>query len=150
MSRLIIAAAVVAVAGLVAWWAQRKKVDPPTRPDSWTIPAQLDRADFVSPHMPWLVVVFSSATCAVCQLVVEKSKALASRQVAVQEVEYGADKPLHERYRIDAVPTTIIVDGLGVVRKSFVGPISATDLWAAAAEVRDGVDGVPPSTKSTP
>ena len=137
MSRLIIAAAVAVVGGLVALWAQRKRVDAPTRPDNWTIPAQLDRADFVSPEMPWLVVVFSSATCAVCQLVVQKSKALASRQVAVQEVEYGADKALHERYGIDAVPTTVIVDGRGVVRKSFVGPISATDLWAAAAEVRD-------------
>ncbi len=143
MSRLIIAAAVIVVAGLIAWWAQRNKVDPPTRPEHWTIPAQLDRADFDSPEVPWLVVVFSSATCGVCQLVVAKSKALASRQVAVQEVEYGTDQSLHDRYGVDAVPTTIIVDQLGVVRRSFVGPVSATDLWAAAAEARDDLPAQP-------
>ena len=87
--------------------------------------------------------MFSSATCGVCQLVVAKSKALASRQVAVQEVEYGTDQSLHDRYGVDAVPTTIIVDQLGVVRRSFVGPVSATDLWAAAAEARDDLPAQP-------
>ena len=43
---------------------------------------------------------------------------------------------------IDAVPALVVVDRLGVVRRSFIGPVSATHLWAALAEVRG--DTVPP------
>ena len=137
MSRVIIAAAVVAVAALVAWWASRRTADAPTRPDNWTVPAQLDRGDFAASDASWLVVVFSSATCDTCRLVVAKAEALASSHVAVQEVEYGAHRALHERYGIDAVPTTVIADHEGIVRGSFVGPVTAADLWAAVAEARN-------------
>jgi hypothetical protein len=44
---------------------------------------------------------------------------------------------LHQKYKVDAVPIAVIADRDGVVRASFVGPMSATDLWAAVAEVRD-------------
>ena len=37
----------------------------------------------------------------------------------------------------DAVPTIVVADEQGVVRASFVGPPSATDLWAAVAKARD-------------
>jgi hypothetical protein len=37
------------------------------------------------------------------------------------------------------VPTLLIVDRDGVVQKGFLGPASATDIWAALARVRDGV-----------
>jgi hypothetical protein len=57
--------------------------------------------------------------------------------VAVQEVEVGVDADLHGRYSIDAVPTTIIADADGVVRGSFLGPVSATHLWARLAELRE-------------
>jgi hypothetical protein len=43
---------------------------------------------------------------------------------------------LHERYHIEAVPTLVIADREGVVRASFMGPMTATDLWAACAEAR--------------
>ncbi len=43
---------------------------------------------------------------------------------------------LHRKYHIDAVPIVVVADRLGVVRASFVGPMSATDLWAAVAEAR--------------
>ena len=33
--------------------------------------------------------------------------------------------------------TVLVADDRGVVRKSFVGPTSATHLWAAVAEARD-------------
>jgi hypothetical protein len=32
---------------------------------------------------------------------------------------------------------TLVVDDNGVVRTSFVGPVSATHLWAAVAEARE-------------
>ena len=48
-----------------------------------------------------------------------------------------ADRALHERYAIEAVPTTLIADPEGVVVASFLGPVTATDLWAAVAEARE-------------
>ncbi len=60
-----------------------------------------------------------------------------SKEVAVAEVEYGDAKALHEKYQIDAVPTLLICDALGVVRKHFLGPVNATDMWAAVAEIRE-------------
>jgi hypothetical protein len=35
------------------------------------------------------------------------------------------------------VPTALVVDAEGVVAASFVGPVTATDLWAAVAEARE-------------
>ena len=66
-----------------------------------------------------------------------KAKVLATPAVAVQEVEFTEHRALHERYRIEAVPTTVIADGDGVVRERYLGPVSATDLWAGVAAVRD-------------
>jgi len=51
-------------------------------------------------------------------------------------VEFPDRKDLHDRYGIDAVPTVVVVDADGVVRGSFIGPVTATDLWAGVAEIR--------------
>ena len=102
------------------------------------MPGQLDRADFPEPGAPWLVAVFTSGTCDACAATVAKAQALASPSVTVAEIELAARPELHRRYAIDAVPLLVLADGEGVVRASFVGPPSATDLWAAVAEVRDG------------
>jgi hypothetical protein len=137
MERLLIAVAIVVVVGVVATVVRsRRSPDAPTQ-RRFSIPEQLDRADFVSPQAPWLVAVFTSATCDVCRSVVGKALVLASDDVAVEEVEYGADRTRHERYGIDAVPTTVVADAAGVVVAWFVGTVTATDLWAAVAEVRD-------------
>jgi thioredoxin-like negative regulator of GroEL len=100
------------------------------------VPTQLDRADFDRPDAPWLVVVFSSTTCLSCADAVEKAEVLASAEVVVQDVEVTANPDLHRRYGIDAVPVTVVADGDGVARASFVGAPSATDLWAAVADLR--------------
>ena len=131
------AVAVIAVALVVAWAVQRRRPDSPTG-GRWSVPGQLDRADFPEREVPWLVAVFTSARCAACAATVAKAQALASSSVAVAEVELGAEPELHRRYAIDAVPLLVLADGEGVVRASFVGPPSATDLWAAVADVRDG------------
>jgi hypothetical protein len=135
MDRLALAAAVVAVAALVAFVVARKKPAPPTQP-RWSAPQQLDRADFDRPEAPWLVAVFTSATCDSCATAMEKAGVLASADVAVCEVEARAQADIHQRYGIEAVPITVVADSDGVVRASFVGPASATDLWAAVAEAR--------------
>ena len=137
MDRLFIAAAFLAVAVGVALVLRRRRPDPPTQP-RWTVPAQLDRQDFSRPEAAWLVAIFTSSTCGSCAELVDKAVALASEAVEVQEVEFVACRELHERYGIDAVPTVVIANDEGVVRGSFVGPVSAADLWAKVAEVRGG------------
>jgi hypothetical protein len=127
--------AVVAV-GVAAVLRRRGGHDGPIQGPAWTAPEQLDRQDFDRPDAAWLVVVFSSATCDSCAAMVDKARVLASADVAVQEVEAGARPELHERYRIEAVPITVVADGAGVVQASFIGPATATDLWAAVAGLR--------------
>jgi hypothetical protein len=141
VARLLVVAAVVVVAVVVALVVQRRRPDAPVR-TGFSIPEQINRADFTRPDAPWLVAVFTSATCATCADVWTKASVLASDDVAVQEVEYGRDRALHDRYAIDAVPALVVVDREGVVQRSFLGPVSATHLWAALAEVRG--EAVPP------
>jgi hypothetical protein len=136
MDRLAVAAAIVVVAVVVAVVARRRRPDAPTQPGR-AVPAQLDRSDFARPDAPWLVAVFTSATCDACAGVVAKAEVLASDDVAVEPVEWQSRKDVHARYRIDGVPLLVIADAAGVVRGSFAGPVSATDLWAAVAAARE-------------
>jgi hypothetical protein len=136
VERVLLAAVVVVVAVVVALILERRRPEAPTA-GNWAVPAQLDRADFAHPDAPWLVAVFTSATCDSCAKAVEQAKVMASDEVAVDEAEVKARPDLHRRYHIDAVPITVVADREGVVRRSFTGPPSATDLWAAVAGVRD-------------
>jgi hypothetical protein len=52
-------------------------------------------------------------------------------------VEHARDRVLHDRYRIEAVPATLVADDQGVVVASFVGPVAVADLWAAVAAARE-------------
>ena len=135
MERLVLFAVLAAVAGLAALLLRRRQPEPPTQA-RWQVPVQLDRADFAEPGKPWLVAVFTSATCDTCKDVRSKAEVLATNEVAVAVAEYPAAKAIHDRYRIDAVPLVVIADDRGVVRKSFLGPVTATDLWAACAAAR--------------
>lgn len=131
---LVLAGAVIAVAALV----RRRRPDAPTGAAAGHLPpVQIDRADFERPDAPWLVVVFTSATCSTCEKVAAAAAVLESDQVAVQVVEATAHPELHERYGIVAVPITAIADAAGVVGNGFAGPVSATHLWAALAELRE-------------
>jgi hypothetical protein len=106
MERLIIAAVIIAVVGVVALVSRsRRTPDAPTQRRN-NVPEQIDRSDFARPDAPWLVTIFSSATCDVCKGVAERAAVLIS-------------------------------DTQGVTRKHFVGPVNATDMWAAVAEIRD-------------
>ncbi|MEP1122564.1 MAG: thioredoxin domain-containing protein [Ilumatobacter sp.] len=137
MARVLIALVIVVVAAGVAYVVQRRRVpDAPTQ-RRYHVPEQLDRSDFARPDAPWLVAVFTSQTCDMCAQVAGKAAVLESDDVAVQTLEFTQRRDLHERYRIDAVPTLLIVDAIGVTRHSFLGPMTATDLWAAVAEARE-------------
>jgi len=136
MPQLVVAAGVIAVALTVGLILRgRQHVDAPTQP-SRGLPSQLDRRDFDRPDAAWLVAVFSSGTCSSCADVVRKALVLESPEVAVADVEYTAARGLHAKYEIEAVPLLVVVDREGVVQAGFVGPVSATDLWAAVAEAR--------------
>ena len=137
MERLITAWVLAGVVVAIAAVAQRRRRPADPVRTGYAVPQQLVRAEFARPDAPWLVAVFTSATCSTCAGVWERAQHLESGAVAVQEVELSADPTLHERYRIEAVPTTVIADGDGTVRRHFLGPVTATDLWAAVAEARE-------------
>jgi hypothetical protein len=136
VERLLLALVLVVVAAVVARVLRARRPEPPTQARRWPVPMQLDRADFVDDAKPWLVVVFTSTACDSCAQAIEKAQVLACDEVAVLDVPFQARKDLHERYHIEVVPLTLVVDPEGVVQKSFVGTPTATDLWAAAAEAR--------------
>jgi hypothetical protein len=136
MDRLLLALGIAVVAAVIALVMRGRGTDAPTQATG-RIPEQLDRADFAEPDKPWLVVVFTSATCDACRDVRSKAEVLATGEVSVAVSEYPRHKAIHERYRIDAVPLVVIADDRGVVRKSFLGPVSATDLWAGVAAARE-------------
>jgi hypothetical protein len=136
VTQVLVVLVVGAVAVVVAALLRRRGTDAPEQGPSWAVPTQVDRADFERPDAPWLVTVFSSATCLSCRGTWEKAVLLDSEAVAVQEVEAVARRDLHERYGIEAVPMVLVADASGAVVRSFLGPPTATDLWAALAELR--------------
>ena len=138
MERLLVAAVLIVVAVAAAGVLQRMRAraDAPTQ-SRWSVPTQLDRADFEGGDVPWLVAVFTSATCDSCARALEKAEVLRSRSVTVVDIPYQERKDLHTRYSVDVVPMILVAGTDGVVAASFVGVPTATDLWAAVAEARD-------------
>lgn len=107
---------------------------------AYRVPTSIQRADFAEPDKAWLVAVFSSETCAGCIDTFEAARQLRSEEVSVEEVEVVRHKALHDKYGIDAVPTTLVCDATGAVRRWFLGPTSAAGLWGAVAELRSDED----------
>lgn len=139
MDRFAVAAVLAVAAVVVARLVERRRPAPPTQSGvraGWAPPGQLDRDDFEGPARPWLVAVFTSATCESCKEATAKAAVLASPEVAFQEIPWQERKDLHDRYDIEVVPTTVVADAEGVVHAAFVGAPTATDLWAALAEAR--------------
>jgi hypothetical protein len=134
----VIAVVLFVVLAAVAWWLERRRrVEPPMQ-GRGTAPAQLDRADFPRPDAPWLVVLFTSSACEGCAGLLAKAAPLESDDVVVTEIEFSARRDLHERYAIDAAPTTLLADAQGVVRGVLIGSFGASELWNALAELRAG------------
>src|SRR3989442_12597520 len=85
MERVVVAVALAAAILAVAGMLRRRRPEAPTQA-RWDVPAQLDRRDFDGADVPWLLAVFTSATCASCAEAVAKAAPLASADVVVQEV----------------------------------------------------------------
>jgi hypothetical protein len=136
MIRLLPAVVLATAVALLAIWLQRRRPAAGPVVERHHVPTSVARDDFVRPDADWLVVVFTSATCDSCAATWEVARQLESPAVATQDVEVTVEPALHERYGIDAVPTTVVCDGEGGVVRSFLGPVTATHLWAAVAEAR--------------
>jgi hypothetical protein len=135
VERMVLAGVLGLAAVVAAAFVRRRQPPGPTLVPGGP-PRHLDRADFVRPDAPWLVVLFSSRTCDSCVDLAAKLVPLECEEVAVQEVEWSEHRDLHRRYGIDSVPLVSVVNGAGDVRAGFVGRVTATDLWAAVAEAR--------------
>jgi hypothetical protein len=143
VDRLLLVFAGLAVAGAIALVVRTRgpQRQPATAtgaegPQRYPVPTLLTRADFPDEASPWLVVVFTSSTCDSCARTWESARQLAGGPVAVAEVTVQDEPDLHERYGIEAVPIIVVADADGVVRASFVGPPTTTDLWGTVAELR--------------
>jgi hypothetical protein len=136
VERVLLLVVLAAAAAAVALVIERRRRPPAPTNVRHKLPQRLDRRDFARPEAPWLVAVFTSATCHTCGGVWDKARHLASDGVAVQDIEVTADPEVHRKYAIDAVPAVVVADGSGVVRAGFLGPVTATDLWATVAELR--------------
>ncbi len=134
--RTTIAFAVLLIAGAMSLILRQRKSDAPAQVRG-AVPHQLNWHDFTTVNKSWLVVVFTSSTCDACRNVATKALVLESNEVAVKLIDFIDKRDLHKRYHIDSVPTTMIADSQGVVRFATVGPVTATDLWAALAKCRD-------------
>jgi hypothetical protein len=134
--RVAIAVALFVLLSGVAWWLERRRRANAPSQGTTATPEQLDRLDFDRPDAAWLVVVFTSDACASCEGLYEKALPLVSEDVAVVEIGFPAQRALHDRYHVHAAPMTLVADHEGVVRATFLGAFSATDLWNAVAELR--------------
>src|SRR5689334_15617217 len=79
--RVGIAVALFAVVAVIALVLERRRRTNAPLQGQPVVPAQLDRADFPRPEVPWLVVVFTSASCESCAGLYEKVAPLESPDV---------------------------------------------------------------------
>lgn len=140
MTRILVLVALTVLAVGVAWALQRRRPEAPTAP-SYRAPKQIDRDDFEVPADLIMVLVFASATCNTCPMVWEAVNRIERSRTGAQRVQVQDHPDLHKRYKIDGVPTTLVVAPDGAVHASFFGPVE-TDTIAAAI---DGTRGQTPN-----
>ena len=135
----------ILVIGLTAFGvstlANRRMPDSPSVPKS-ILPYQLDRSDFNDPEVEWIFVLFTSDTCNACDLVLNEVSKISIPNVVVQNINYAANKSLHVRYEIDAVPILLLADQQGIVQWSFAGVPPSI----AISEALVNLDIVPPES----
>lgn len=127
MTTLIVMLAIAAPIAALAWFWQRNQHRPAPTGVVGQAPTQLDRRDFSSPDVPMLIAVFTSATCSSCAGVLRELRAYENETTILHDVEVDADAALHQRYRIESVPLTVIADSSGQVHHAIIGPIGPDD-----------------------
>lgn len=124
---ILVGLTLIAVA--VAVLLQRRRPEPPSSP-SYRAIAEVDRSEFAHGDVPLLVVMFGSNSCHTCPQVWAMLETIEGPGIAVQRVDVQVDPDRHRRYRIDGVPTTIVVNADGTVRRTFFGPVERDVLVA--------------------
>lgn len=119
---IIVMVAVALIAAGAAQW-QRVSHRPAPTTTAGVPPGQLDRSDFRAPEAPLLIAVFTSQSCSSCDAVWKELAGYESETVVTQNVEVNQDADLHRRYKIESVPTAVIVDRTGETQAAFVGPL---------------------------
>ncbi len=74
--------------------------------------------------------MFGSTTCNTCPQVWETISKIDQSDIARERIDVQTDPERHKRYRIDGVPTTIVANLDGTVRKTMFGPITFAELGA--------------------
>ena len=128
----------VAAAALAFWQQQQRRAAPTTARGE--PPTSLDRRDFRAPDAPWLIAVFTSATCSSCAAVLTELSGHESSAIVVVDVEIGVDPELHKKYAIESVPTAVIADATGDAKLAFVGPLGPEHRAALATTVHGAHD----------
>lgn len=138
MLRLFIALALGGAAALIAAAVARwTSTSVRTTVRGASVPVLVDRSDFAKPERPWLLAVFTDRNCDACADVWARVRLLESGVVAACEVELSSRPEVHEKYEIDSVPMTLLLDQSGAVRRSFLGPVRSEDVSDALQRVVD-------------
>lgn len=136
---LLVMAVVALAAAALAFWQQQQRRGAPTAARGEP-PTSLDRSDFRAPHAPWLIAVFTSATCSSCAAVLTELSSHENGEIVVVDVEIGVDPELHKKYAIDSVPTAVIADVTGDAKLAFVGPLGPEHRAALATTLHGAHD----------
>ncbi len=129
MLRLGLLVALSVLAAGVALLLQRRRSEPPSSP-SYRAIAEVDRNEFAGPGSPLLVAMFGSTSCNTCPQVWEVIAKVRRPDVVTERIDVQTDPGRHKRYRIDGVPTTIVANADGTVRRTMFGPITLAELEA--------------------
>lgn len=145
MSGAILTAALVGGAAAAVGLLLRRRGSQHGGLDLHGVPVRLEPADLGLSPSEWTLVVFTDSECASCASTVAAAREMTAGRVALVEVDYRVRSDLHEKYRVDAVPTLLLVGDDGIVDSWFVGPPADEDL----AEMLERVP-VPDQTPSPP
>ena len=121
--RFGILAVLIILGIIIAYFLQQRKPDPPSSP-SYRAPAQLDPKDFQLSHNQYHFILFSSEKCDSCAEVWNYLSGLDLDNLSSLKIVIEDNESLVSRYKIDGVPTTLLIDSSGEVLGSFFGPLN--------------------------
>jgi len=121
--RYIILIILIVIGIVISFALQKRKPDPPTSP-SYRAPTQLDPQDFDLSGTDYFFILFSSDKCDSCSGVWSYLSELNIDNLSSKNIDIEKNVDLASKYKIDGVPTTLLVNKTGEVQANFFGPIN--------------------------